>query len=115
MLVVIGCNANNNNNENENGQDNGQTPPPQNNEQVQLAINTLTAQWTDSSHSNILLSATQRDNCVVCHDCGAFANNQTELAALERDFHVSIDCRACHTGQGVELMDAGTVDIPTAQ
>ena len=80
-----------------------------------LDINALTAQWAESPHSNILLAPAQRDGCVVCHDGGAFAENQTEVAAIERDFFVSIDCRACHTGQGAELMAAGRVDIPTAE
>lgn len=80
-----------------------------------LDINALTAQWVESDHSNILLAPAQRDNCVVCHDGGAFAENQTELATIERDFFVSIDCRACHTGQGADLMESGKVTIPTAE
>ena len=80
-----------------------------------LDINGLTAQWAESPHSNILLAPAQRDGCVVCHDGGAFAAKQTEVAAIERDFFISIDCRACHTGQGVELMEAGSVEIPTAE
>ena len=78
-------------------------------------INALTAEWAESAHSNILLAPAQRDGCVVCHDGGAFAMKQTELASIERDFFISVDCRACHTGQGVELMEAGSVEIPTAE
>jgi nitrate/TMAO reductase-like tetraheme cytochrome c subunit len=72
-------------------------------------------QWVESGHSNILLFPAQRDGCVSCHDGGAFALEQTEQAELERDFFIAIDCRACHTGRGVELMEAGTVSIPTAE
>jgi hypothetical protein len=90
-------------------------PPPGTGDQEELDISALTTQWAESSHSNILLSPAQRDNCVACHDGGAFAAKQTELAALDRDFNISIDCRACHVGQGVELMEAGTVSIPTAE
>ncbi|HZK24309.1 MAG TPA: ammonia-forming cytochrome c nitrite reductase subunit c552 [Oscillospiraceae bacterium] len=78
-------------------------------------IKALTAQWVESKHSNILLSPAQRDECVVCHDGGAFAENITEVAAIERDFFISVDCRACHTGQGADLMEEGKVTIPTAE
>ena len=71
-----------------------------------LTLTPLTAQWAESSHSNILLSPAQRDDCVLCHDGGAFAANQSEIGELDRDFNVSIDCRACHTGRGVDLMEA---------
>ncbi|MCR3923569.1 MAG: ammonia-forming cytochrome c nitrite reductase subunit c552 [Firmicutes bacterium] len=109
VIVVAGCGGNNDEEQPDPNPQNG------NNQGEALDINALTAQWADSSHSNILLSPAQRDNCVVCHDGGAFAMNQTEIAELERDFFISIDCRACHTGQGVELMEAGTVTLPTAE
>ncbi|HHX74841.1 MAG TPA: ammonia-forming cytochrome c nitrite reductase subunit c552 [Firmicutes bacterium] len=110
LLFLTGCAGGNSEQEN-NGQ---QQEPPAQKETEALDINALTAQWAESAHSNILLSPAQRDNCVLCHDGGAFAANQAEVGALERDFNISIDCRACHTGRGVDLMEAGTVDIPSA-
>lgn len=85
-------------------------PPP-----VDLDINALVEQWVQSNHSNILLFPAQRDGCVGCHDGGAFAGKLTEQAAVDRDYFIAIDCRACHSGQGAELMEAGTVTIPTAE
>jgi len=111
LLSLAGC-AGGNTDKEKNGQ---QNEPPAQQETEALDINALTAQWVESSHSNILLSPAQRDGCVLCHDGGAFAANQSEIGELDRDFNVSIDCRACHTGRGVELMEAGTVDIPSAE
>lgn len=90
------------------------TPPP-NGAREELDISALVGQWAESAHSNVLLLPAQRDSCVACHDGGAFAGKLTEVAAIERDFFVSIDCRACHSGQGTELLAAGTVDLPTAE
>jgi hypothetical protein len=80
-----------------------------------IDISALVGQWVDSGHANILLLPAQRDGCVVCHDGGAFAGQLTEQAAIERDFFIAIDCRACHSGRGQEVMEAGTVSIPTAE
>jgi nitrate/TMAO reductase-like tetraheme cytochrome c subunit len=78
-------------------------------------ITALVGQWAGSDHANILLLPAGRDGCVSCHDGGAYAAGLTEQAQLERDFFVSIDCRACHTGRGQELLAAGAVNIPTAE
>lgn len=92
----------------------GQQPPPADRQAV-LDISELTEQWVGSGHSNIRLLPAQRDGCVACHDGGAFAEQFTQIAQIERDYSVATDCRACHTGRGVELMEAGTADIPTAE
>jgi hypothetical protein len=84
-------------------------------DQEELDINTLVSQWVDSNHSNILLAPAQREGCVVCHDGGAFSEQIVDPAEIDRDFFVSIDCRACHVGYGVELMESGTVNIPTQE
>ncbi|MCW3488792.1 hypothetical protein [Dethiobacter alkaliphilus] len=89
-------------------------PPPQDGERAQIDINTLTQQWADSDHSNIQLGPAAREGCINCHDGAAFAEGVTDPAELEREFFVSIDCRACHTGAGADLLEAGTVEIPTA-
>lgn len=107
MIVLSGCP----------GQDNDPDPdpaPPGNGQQAEIDINGLTAQWVDSAHSNVLLAPAGREGCITCHDGAAFAEGVTDPAELERDFSVAIDCRACHTGQGAELMEGGTVEIPTA-
>lgn len=91
------------------------TPAPGDGQQEDIDISALVGQWVDSNHANILLLPAQRDGCVVCHDGGAFAGQLTEQAAIERDFFIAIDCRACHTGNGQELMESGTVSIPTAE
>lgn len=96
-------------------QDEQPAPQPGNGDGADININALVQQWVESDHSNILLTPAQRDNCVLCHDGGAFADGITEIANVDRDFFVSIDCRACHTGAGAELLQSGTVDIPTAE
>jgi len=93
--------------------DEGQQPPPAGGSEID--INAIVAQWVDSNHANIHLVPAQRDNCVVCHDGGAFSAQLTQQAEIDRDFFVAIDCRACHNGRGVELMEAGTVSIPTKE
>lgn len=92
-----------------------QEPAPQPQEAQEIDITELVTQWVESGHSNITLYAAERDGCVACHDGGAFAQQLTEVAQLERDFHVATDCRACHTGRGSELLQAGTVSIPTQE
>ncbi|MBS4025218.1 MAG: ammonia-forming cytochrome c nitrite reductase subunit c552 [Clostridia bacterium] len=93
-------------------QDQEQQPPPQ---QQRIDISALVTQWAESDHANIQLYPAKRDDCVVCHDGGAFAQQLTKQDQLERDFNVAIDCRVCHTGRGVELMQAGTVNIATQE
>ncbi|MCL5982288.1 MAG: hypothetical protein M1571_07270 [Firmicutes bacterium] len=88
-------------------------PAPAPREELDIAA--LVGQWAGAAHANILLYPAGRDGCVSCHDGGAYAAGLTEQAQLERDFFVSIDCRACHTGRGQELLAAGTVSIPTAE
>lgn len=105
FLLAAGCRA----------RGDGQQQPPPGDGRAELDISALVGQWVESSHSNILLYPAGRDGCVLCHDGGAFAEGLTEQAQLERDFFISIDCRACHTGRGVELLEAGTVDIPTQE
>jgi hypothetical protein len=97
------------------GRDVEPQPTPGDGQQQELDITALTTQWLESSHSNVLLYPAGREGCVVCHDGGAFAEQIMNPEELERDFFVSIDCRACHTGRGVEVMDAGTVSIPTQE
>ncbi len=92
-----------------------QEPEPQPQETQEIDPSELVGQWVESNHSNIVLTAAERDDCVVCHDGGAFAEQITVVGELEREFHVSTDCRACHTGHGNDLMQAGTVSIPTQE
>ena len=87
------------------------TPAPGDGQQEDIDISALVGQWVDSNHANILLLPAQRDGCVVCHDGGAFAGQLTEQAAIERDFFIAIDCRACHTGNGQELMEIGRAHV----
>lgn len=88
-------------------------PAPVPREEIDIAA--LVGQWAGAAHANILLFPAGRDGCVSCHDGGAYAAGFTEQAQLERDFFISIDCRACHTGRGQELLAAGTVSIPTRE
>lgn len=92
-----------------------QEPAPQPQETQEIDVSELVGQWVESTHSNIVLTAAERDDCVICHDGGAFAQQITVLAELEREFNVSTDCRACHIGHGNDLLQAGTVSIPTQE
>jgi hypothetical protein len=78
--------------------------------------------WTKSKHSGLILLATEEQDCVRCHDGGAFAQGITDPKQLKRDvgpetsatsFPVATDCRACHTGKGLDILKSGTIDIPS--
>jgi len=73
----------------------------------------LVDEWVASGHSKLVSSPAVEEDCVICHDGGAFAEQITDPAELERDWSVATDCRACHTGYGVEVAESGVVDIPT--
>jgi len=87
-------------------------PPP---EREEVDLTSLVVQWAESAHANIQLFPAGREGCVACHDGGAFADGITNPAELKRDFNVAIDCRACHTSRGAELMETGRVNIPTQE
>lgn len=70
-------------------------------------------EWLESGHSNIQVFPAGEEGCVGCHDGGGFAEEIDDPADLDREFPVAIDCRACHTGTAIDVLDAGTVDIPT--
>lgn len=110
MVFAVGCPPA----EDETPEEPQQPQEPQQQTQ-EIDISELITQWVDSGHSNLVVSAAQRDNCMLCHDGGAFAEQVDSLEELERDFPVAIDCQACHTGHGIDLMEAGTVSIPTAE
>lgn len=72
----------------------------------------IVEEWLESGHANVLPFPAGREGCVLCHDGGAFAQEIDDPAALDREFLVSIDCRACHVGVGPEIAAAGVVDLP---
>jgi hypothetical protein len=78
----------------------------------EINVESLIAEWIDSDHSNIQLYPAGRDNCVTCHDGGAFAGKLTQQDQLDREFNVALDCRACHSGYGLEIQQLGVVDLP---
>lgn len=81
-------------------------------EDTGLALDVV-ADWAESGHARLVSGPAVEEGCVLCHDGGAFAQQITDPAALARDWSVSTDCRACHTGYGVEVAAAGVLDIPT--
>ncbi len=70
-------------------------------------------EWVESGHSKLVSGPAVEEDCVICHDGGAFAEQITDPTELERDWSVATDCRACHSGYGVEVAAKGVVDIPT--
>jgi hypothetical protein len=86
--------------------------PPEETEDTEGLELEIVSEWLESGHANIQVFPAGRDECVRCHDGGAFAEGITMPADLEREFMVAIDCRACHTGRGPELAEGGTVDLP---
>ena len=78
-------------------------------EGLRLAI---VEEWLESGHANVQLFPAEREGCVLCHDGDAFARGIDDPAALDREFSVAIDCRACHVGAGPEIAAAGVVDLP---
>lgn len=83
-------------------------------QEEQLDLTGLIENWAESAHGDIVLEPAEEENCVRCHDGGAFALNIGDPAQLEREFPVATDCRACHTGRGAELLESGEASIPTA-
>jgi hypothetical protein len=88
------------------------TPEPPETEDTEGLELEIVREWLESGHAKVQTFPAGRDECVRCHDGGAFADGITIPADLEREFMVSIDCRACHTGRGPELAASGTVDLP---
>jgi formate-dependent nitrite reductase cytochrome c552 subunit len=80
-----------------------------------INIEPLIAEWLASDHSNIQLYPAGRDTCVTCHDGGAFAGKLTQQDQLHREFNVALDCRACHSGYGLEIQKSGVVNLPNQQ
>lgn len=102
----------------------------------------IVKQWATSRHSLIVTRAAGEEGCKNCHDGltftttgGGFQPRRTEATGSAsataapdastpgldegggesvRDFMVGTDCRACHTGAGAAIADAGSVDkIPS--
>lgn len=74
--------------------------------------------WAESTHSVPVAAVASRDVCAACHDGRAFAQNVESIADMEMPFGpyvVATDCRACHTGQGAELLASGQGEIPSAE
>lgn len=76
--------------------------------------------WAGSLHSKPITFAAERAPCAGCHDGRAFSENIDDPAQLEAGpvgpYVTPTDCRACHTGQGKEIMDSGSTDaVPTAE
>ncbi len=100
-------------------------PPPTNGGAAEIDINSLTAQWDDSGHALNLPNPSGRDGCILCHDGHGFSQQIDAMADIPAGRKVgegedavattATDCAACHTGYGQELMEAGTVSIPTAE
>jgi hypothetical protein len=81
-------------------------------EDTGLALDVV-AEWAASGHARLVAGPAVEEGCVICHDGGAFAGQVTDPTELARDWSVATDCRACHTGYGVEVAALGVVDIPT--
>ncbi|RJQ50777.1 MAG: hypothetical protein C4521_13560 [Actinobacteria bacterium] len=74
--------------------------------------------WAGSLHAVPVTFAAEEEECVRCHDGGAFAQGVASPAEIDRPtpfgpYVVATDCRACHTGQGSRLLQSQEVTIPT--
>ena len=75
-------------------------------------INAISSEWAESTHTQIVTNAAEEAFCVQCHDGGAFALGVMDPAELDREWPVSTDCRACHTGRGAEAIESGEASAP---
>ncbi len=88
--------------------------PPEETEDTEGLELEIVSEWLESGHANIQVFPAGREECVLCHDGGAFVDAISSPADLEREYMVAIDCRVCHTGRGPELAANGLVDLPNS-
>lgn len=106
-VAVAGCQQGGTTNEdNEGSEDKATNPTP------------LVEAWAESTHSVPVASIATRAPCAGCHDGLAFSRNVEDPAELaDRQpfgpYVVATDCRACHTGQGADILAAGEAEIPS--
>lgn len=115
LLVVVlaaGCNQDQGGSDT-NGQDN-QSDNGGDEENGDLTLATV-EEWAASGHARVIAFAAAEEECVRCHDGEGFAEGVEDPAELDRDWVVSTDCRACHTGRGTEIASDGSVDIASAE
>ncbi len=82
-------------------------------------ITPYVAAWERSLHAVPVTFAAEEEDCVRCHDGGAFAQAVTNPREIKRPtpfgpWVVATDCRACHTGQGERLLQSQEVTIPSS-
>lgn len=90
-------------------------------------------QWAQSAHARPIARGAEEEGCKNCHDGLTFTEagggfqprfgeateptrpaEGTETTEPARDWVVATDCRACHTGVGVEIAEEGSIDgIPS--
>lgn len=107
-LIVAGCQpaADNGDENGEEQEEGGANPGP------------LIEAWAESTHAVPVASIATRAPCAGCHDGLAFSRDVEDPAELaDRQpfgpYVVATDCRACHTGQGAEIFQAGQTEIPS--
>jgi hypothetical protein len=75
--------------------------------------------WSESTHAVPVTFAAEEQGCVACHDGRAFAmGGVTDPKSFDASspfgpYVVATDCRACHTGQGVQILQSGETTTPT--
>lgn len=108
-VVVAGCQPADTDNGTE-GEDNG-------GEEAATDPTPLIEAWAESTHAVPVATVAVREGCAGCHDGRAFAQDIEDPTGFEAPFGpyvVATDCRACHTGQGAELLESGQVEIPSS-
>jgi hypothetical protein len=107
-VAVAGCQSNTGTNT---GTDNQ-------NSNKNVDITALIQAWAESTHSVPVSSQATRVPCAGCHDGQAFSRGVDDPAQLADrapfgPYVVATDCRACHIGQGADIMKAGEATIPS--
>lgn len=77
-------------------------------------VEVITAEWKSSGHQYAVTATAGRGiGCAKCHDGVGFSEQlQYEDIEFEPAHQTGIDCQACHTGYGKEIIDSGVVELP---
>ncbi|SDC16971.1 MULTISPECIES: ammonia-forming cytochrome c nitrite reductase subunit c552 [unclassified Candidatus Frackibacter] len=120
VLSLAACAGNQNANDNNAAEDNtNNNAAEQQKQQVQedeelgdlTKVRLISEDWKESGHQYAIVDVAERGKpCSNCHDGNGFnAQNKEEFKAE----HVTgIDCQACHSDVGAELIKNGEVELP---
>ncbi len=78
------------------------------------AAENISAEWNESTKKFAQPNPAGRDACAACHDGTVYATGVFTDPEEFDDLRIhttGLDCQACHTGTGKEVMDSGVVSL----